>query len=117
VCPKGPRSYQVTENFGFLPQGHGIFSITILHKFLCRGSKIFSTFIGFLKSKDTSDGTEQALLSELTSFDSHLQDNVSQLSGNINVPEDGLTSIGLTRISTSAMLLPYLLAIATQLCE
>ncbi|KAK3132038.1 hypothetical protein QOZ80_6AG0514930 [Eleusine coracana subsp. coracana] len=39
------------------------------------GSKIFSTFIGFLKSKDPSDGTEQALLDELTSFDSYLKDN------------------------------------------
>ncbi|MED6223383.1 putative glutathione S-transferase dhar2, chloroplastic [Stylosanthes scabra] len=29
------------------------------------GSKIFSTFIGFLKSKDPNDGTEQELLSEL----------------------------------------------------
>jgi hypothetical protein len=43
------------------------------------GSKIFSTFIGFLKSKDPSDGTEQALLDELTSFDSYLKDNVSGL--------------------------------------
>nr|AGT16325.1 dehydroascorbate reductase [Saccharum hybrid cultivar R570] len=39
------------------------------------GSKIFSTFIGFLKSKDPSDGTEEALLNELTSFDSYLKDN------------------------------------------
>lgn len=38
---------------------------------------MFSTFIGFLKSKDPNDGTEQALLSELTSFDSYLKDNVS----------------------------------------
>ncbi|KAK4482096.1 hypothetical protein RD792_011547 [Penstemon davidsonii] len=36
------------------------------------GSKIFSTFIGFLKSKDLSDGTEQALLDELT-----ISDNIS----------------------------------------
>ncbi|AQK83378.1 Glutathione S-transferase DHAR3 chloroplastic [Zea mays] len=43
------------------------------------GSKIFSTFIGFLKSKDPSDGTEEALLNELTSFDSYLKDNVSGL--------------------------------------
>lgn len=45
--------------------------------FSCRGSKIFSTFIGFLKSKDPSDGTEQALLNELTSFDSYIKENVS----------------------------------------
>jgi hypothetical protein len=48
------------------------------HNFHCRGSKIFSTFIGFLKSKDSSDGTEQALLDELTSFDNYLKDNVSR---------------------------------------
>ncbi|XP_078433059.1 putative glutathione S-transferase DHAR1, cytosolic isoform X1 [Wolffia australiana] len=39
------------------------------------GAKIFSTFIGFLKSKDPSDGTEQALVAELTSFDEYLKDN------------------------------------------
>ncbi|KAJ1258736.1 hypothetical protein BS78_10G098500 [Paspalum vaginatum] len=43
------------------------------------GSKIFSTFIGFLKSKDPSDGTEEALLNELSSLDSYLKDNVSGL--------------------------------------
>ncbi|XP_062233221.1 probable glutathione S-transferase DHAR2, chloroplastic [Phragmites australis] len=45
------------------------------------GSKIFSTFIGFLKSKDPSDGTEQALLNELTSFDSYLKDNGPFING------------------------------------
>ncbi|XP_021305652.1 glutathione S-transferase DHAR3, chloroplastic-like isoform X2 [Sorghum bicolor] len=45
------------------------------------GSKIFSTFIGFLKSKDPSDGTEEALLNELTSFDSHLKDNGPFING------------------------------------
>ncbi|KAL5199319.1 hypothetical protein ABZP36_020522 [Zizania latifolia] len=45
------------------------------------GSKIFSTFIGFLKSKDPSDGTEQALLSELTSFNSYLKDNGPFING------------------------------------
>jgi len=53
--------------------------IVIVHKFHYSGSKIFSTFIGFLKSKDPSDGTEEALLNELTSFDSYLKDNVSGL--------------------------------------
>lgn len=37
------------------------------------GSKIFSTFIGFLKSKDPNDGTEQALLNELRALDEHLK--------------------------------------------
>ncbi|KAG5146684.1 hypothetical protein JHK84_032227 [Glycine max] len=39
------------------------------------GSKIFSTFIGFLKSKDPNDGTEQALLSELSSFSDYIKEN------------------------------------------
>ncbi|KAL7230529.1 hypothetical protein ACSBR2_008909 [Camellia fascicularis] len=39
------------------------------------GSKIFSTFIGFLKSKDPNDGTEQALLSELAAFNDYLKEN------------------------------------------
>ncbi|XP_020963912.1 glutathione S-transferase DHAR3, chloroplastic-like [Arachis ipaensis] len=39
------------------------------------GLKIFSTFIGFLKSKDPNDGTEQALLSELSSFNDYLNGN------------------------------------------
>lgn len=45
------------------------------------GSKIFSTFIGFLKSKDPNDGTEQAILSELTSFNSYLEDNGPFING------------------------------------
>ncbi|XP_038719282.1 glutathione S-transferase DHAR3, chloroplastic-like isoform X2 [Tripterygium wilfordii] len=39
------------------------------------GSKIFSTFIGFLKSKDPNDGTEQALLNELSFFNNHIKEN------------------------------------------
>lgn len=39
------------------------------------GSKIFSTFIGFLKSHDPNDGTEQALLIELRALDEHLKAN------------------------------------------
>ncbi|KAL3845107.1 hypothetical protein ACJIZ3_002510 [Penstemon smallii] len=45
------------------------------------GSKIFSTFIGFLKSKDPSDGTEQALLSELTVFNKYLEENGPFING------------------------------------
>ncbi|KAM7268094.1 hypothetical protein ACFE04_010260 [Oxalis oulophora] len=45
------------------------------------GSKIFSTFIGFIKSKDPSDGTEQALLDELTSFNDYLKDNGPFING------------------------------------
>ncbi|XP_057756203.1 glutathione S-transferase DHAR3, chloroplastic-like [Arachis stenosperma] len=39
------------------------------------GLKIFSTFIGFLKSKDPNDGTEQALLSELSTFNDYFNKN------------------------------------------
>ncbi|KAA3458446.1 glutathione S-transferase DHAR3, chloroplastic [Gossypium australe] len=46
---------------------------------------IFSTFIGFLKSKDPSDGTEQALLDELSSFNDYIKENVRPLSGSLNV--------------------------------
>lgn len=45
--------------------------------YFCSGSKIFSTFIGFLKSKDPSDGTEEALVTELASFNDYIKDNVS----------------------------------------
>ncbi|XP_020584587.1 glutathione S-transferase DHAR2-like [Phalaenopsis equestris] len=39
------------------------------------GSKIFSSFIAFLKCKDPNDGTEQALLSELTAINDYLKEN------------------------------------------
>ncbi|XP_073010263.1 probable glutathione S-transferase DHAR2, chloroplastic isoform X2 [Typha latifolia] len=39
------------------------------------GSKNFSTFIGFLKSKDPNDGTEQVLVSELATLNDYLKDN------------------------------------------
>ncbi|XP_020520429.1 glutathione S-transferase DHAR3, chloroplastic isoform X2 [Amborella trichopoda] len=39
------------------------------------GSKIFSTFISFLKSKDPNDGTEQELLKELGSFNDYIKEN------------------------------------------
>ncbi|CAA2987569.1 glutathione S-transferase DHAR2-like [Olea europaea subsp. europaea] len=37
------------------------------------GSKIFPSFVKFLKSKDPSDGSEQALLNELKALDEHLK--------------------------------------------
>lgn len=43
----------------------------------CRGSKIFPSFVKFLKSKDPSDGSEEALVFELSAFDDYLKDNVS----------------------------------------
>lgn len=45
------------------------------------GSKIFSKFIGFLKSKDPSDGTEQALLDELSAFNDYLKENGPLING------------------------------------
>ena len=45
--------------------------------YVCSGSKIFSTFIGLLKSKDPKDGTEQVLLDELSTFNDYLKENVS----------------------------------------
>ncbi|GAV76714.1 GST_N_3 domain-containing protein [Cephalotus follicularis] len=45
------------------------------------GSKIFSTFIGFLKSKDPSDGMEQALLNELSSFNEYIKINGPFING------------------------------------
>lgn len=45
------------------------------------GSRIFSTFIGFLKSKDASDGTEQALLNELSAFDDYIKANGPFING------------------------------------
>lgn len=46
---------------------------TFLH---FRGSKIFPSFVKFLKSKDPNDGTEQALLEELEALDNHLKARV-----------------------------------------
>ncbi|XP_026418826.1 glutathione S-transferase DHAR2-like [Papaver somniferum] len=37
------------------------------------GSKIFGTFVTFLKSKDAIDGSEQALIFELFALDKHLK--------------------------------------------
>ncbi|CAK9175610.1 unnamed protein product [Ilex paraguariensis] len=45
------------------------------------GSKIFPAFIGFLKSKDPSDGTEQALLNELTAFNDYIKENGPFING------------------------------------
>ncbi|KAK4366931.1 hypothetical protein RND71_014811 [Anisodus tanguticus] len=39
------------------------------------GSKIFPKFVAFVKSKDPSDGTEQAILDEQTSFSDYLKEN------------------------------------------
>lgn len=41
------------------------------------GSKIFSTFVGFLISKDPNDKREDALIRELTFFNDYIKENVS----------------------------------------
>ncbi|KAJ0482870.1 putative glutathione dehydrogenase (ascorbate) [Helianthus annuus] len=43
------------------------------------GSKIFSTDIGFLKSKYANDGTEQALLNEPSAFNDYIKENVGSV--------------------------------------
>nr|ANH58211.1 glutathione S-transferase [Dracaena cambodiana] len=45
------------------------------------GSKIFPSFVKFLKSKDPNDGTEQALLEELEALDNHLKARGPYVSG------------------------------------
>ncbi|KAF5733802.1 fiber dehydroascorbate reductase protein [Tripterygium wilfordii] len=42
-------------------------------EFASVGSKIFGAFVKFLKSKDPSDGSEQALVDELKALDEHLK--------------------------------------------
>lgn len=47
----------------------------------CRGSKIFPSFVKFLKSKDPNDGSEQALLDELKALDEHLKAHGPYING------------------------------------
>ncbi|CAN1174070.1 Glutathione S-transferase DHAR2 [Linum perenne] len=42
-------------------------------EFASVGSKIFAAFVSFLKSKDSSDGTEEALVRELKDLNEHLK--------------------------------------------
>ncbi|KAK3232268.1 hypothetical protein Dsin_004149 [Dipteronia sinensis] len=42
-------------------------------EFVSVGSKIFPTFVKFVKSKDSNDGSEQALLEELKALNEHLE--------------------------------------------
>lgn len=45
------------------------------------GSKLFSSFVTFLKSKDLNDGTENALLNELQALDEHLKTKGPYING------------------------------------
>lgn len=51
--------------------------VNLYSLFWCSGSKIFGTFITFLKSKDANNGSEQALVNELKALDEHLKEHVS----------------------------------------
>uniref|UniRef100_A0A3Q7ISE3 Dehydroascorbate reductase n=1 Tax=Solanum lycopersicum TaxID=4081 RepID=A0A3Q7ISE3_SOLLC len=57
------------------------YSFLIQNRHAC-GSKIFPKFVAFLKSKDSGDGTEQALLDELTAFNDYLKENGPFINGN-----------------------------------
>lgn len=59
-------------------------------EFASVGSKIFSAFVTFLKSKDTNDGTEQALLDELKALDDHLKSHDPYICG------DKITAVDLS---------------------
>nr|ADH82415.1 dehydroascorbate reductase [Fragaria x ananassa] len=50
-------------------------------EFASVGSKIFGSFVTFLKSKDPSDGSEQALLNELKALDDHLKAHGPYIAG------------------------------------
>ncbi|KAK3422426.1 hypothetical protein EUGRSUZ_G02889 [Eucalyptus grandis] len=50
-------------------------------EFASVGSKIFISFVEFVKSKDPSDGTEQALLGELKALDEHLKAHGPYIAG------------------------------------
>ncbi|KAI3947402.1 hypothetical protein MKW92_049147 [Papaver armeniacum] len=45
------------------------------------GSKLFGSFVTFLKSKDASDGSEQALITELSALEEHLKAHGPYVSG------------------------------------
>lgn len=45
------------------------------------GSKVFSSFVKFLKSKDPSDGSEEALVAELKALNDYLKDNGPFING------------------------------------
>ncbi|PON75328.1 S-crystallin [Parasponia andersonii] len=58
---------------GILEEKYPEPSLVTPPEFASLGSKIFSSFVTFLKSKDSSDGSEQALLTELKALDEHLK--------------------------------------------
>ncbi|KAJ1400197.1 Thioredoxin-like superfamily [Sesbania bispinosa] len=58
---------------GILEQKYPEPSLVTPSEFASVGSKIFGSFVSFLKSKDANDGTEQALVAELNALEEHLK--------------------------------------------
>ncbi|XP_045808013.1 glutathione S-transferase DHAR1, mitochondrial-like [Trifolium pratense] len=58
---------------GILEEKHPEPPLATPTEFASVGSNIFGTFVSFLKSKDSNDGTEQALVAELSALDEHLK--------------------------------------------
>ncbi|KAF2295966.1 hypothetical protein GH714_035441 [Hevea brasiliensis] len=58
---------------GILEEKYPEPSLVTPPEFASVGSKIFPSFVKFLKSKDSNDGSEQALLEELKALEEHLK--------------------------------------------
>ncbi|GLT66912.1 hypothetical protein SLA2020_392520 [Shorea laevis] len=58
---------------GILEEKYPELSLVPPPEFASVGSKIFGSFVKFVKSKDPNDGSEQALLDELKALDEHLR--------------------------------------------
>lgn len=58
---------------GILEQKYPEPSLKTPPQFASVGSNIFGTFVTFLKSKDSNDGSEKALLNELEALENHLK--------------------------------------------
>ncbi|WVY92820.1 hypothetical protein V8G54_031908 [Vigna mungo] len=66
---------------GILQEKYPEISLVTPPEYATVGSKIFGSFVSFLKSKDPNDGTEQALLAELSALDEHLKAHGPYIAG------------------------------------
>ncbi|XP_062106310.1 glutathione S-transferase DHAR1, mitochondrial-like [Humulus lupulus] len=66
---------------GILEEKYPQPALTTPPEFTSVGSNIFGTFVTFLKSKDSSDGSEQALLTELKALEEHLKAHGPYIAG------------------------------------
>ncbi|CAN0909418.1 Glutathione S-transferase DHAR2 [Linum grandiflorum] len=66
---------------GILEERYPQPSLVTPPEFASVGSKIFDSFVSFLKSKDSSDGTEEALVKELTQLNEHLKTHSPFIAG------------------------------------